>query len=247
MGLPAYQEEHELMEWKEFLLHRSIKVRERLINRYEGFANILAAKLYSNRQVDEVEFEEYKQYALIGLIESVDRYDPGQGASFKTYASYRIKGAILNGIEKHNEKQQQITASARLKEERMQSLLHEATTAQPPGDDPFMRLVDIALGVAIGYMLEDSGMYQAGEEVQQSGVYKSRELQDLMRVVDALVGTLPEQEEKIIRLHYYQQMRFDHIAEKLNLSKGRISQLHHRALQRLYEHYDELKLLRTEY
>jgi len=246
MSTALHQEEQELAQWEEFLRDRSAKLRERLIAHYESFANMLAAKLYSNRQINEIEFEEFKQYALIGLIESIDRYDTSHGASFKTYAGYRIKGAILNGVEKYNEKQQQITASARLHEERIQSLLREASNAEKE-QDPFLRLFDMGLGLAIGYMLEDSGMFQSGHESQDSGAYKSRELRDLMRVVSGLVSTLPEQEEKIIELHYYQRLRFDNIADLLNLSKGRVSQLHHQALRRLYEHYDELKLLRTEY
>lgn len=238
--------EEDEADWDEFIQHRSGSLRERLISKYEPFANVLAAKLYSKRQVYEIEFEEYRQYALVGLLESIDRYDNRHGASFRTYASYRIQGAILNGVERYNEKQQQITASARLREERMQTILQEASELGRE-QDTFMRLVDIALGVAIGYMLEDSGMYQAGHEVQESSVYKSHELRDLIRVVTGLVATLPQVEENIIRLHYFQQVRFDHIAEQLGISKGRVSQLHHRALQRLYEHYDELKLLRTDY
>lgn len=148
------------------------------------------------------------------------------------------------GVEKHCEHQQQITARARLREERMEHLLQEAGGVK---QDDFMRLVDVAIGVAIGYMLEDSRMFQSGEGSYEQNIYQSHELNDLIRIVAALVATLPEQEQYVIKHHYYQHMRFDEIAQQLQLSKGRISQIHHRALRRLHEHCDQLKLLRTDY
>jgi RNA polymerase sigma factor for flagellar operon FliA len=61
-----------------------------------------------------------------------------------------------------------------------------------------------------------------------------------------LVSMLPEQEQIVVKSHYYQHLRFEQIAETMHLTKGRISQIHHRALQRLQEHYDQLKLLKTD-
>lgn len=242
--MDTQEHDHEREVWERFVHGRSANDRELLIEKYKPFANMMAAKLYANRQVDEIDFEEYRQYAYIGMLEAIDRYDPQKGASFKTYASHRIKGSILDGVEKHCEHQQQITARARLREERMENLLQEAGEVE---QDAFMRLVDVAIGVAIGYMLEDSGMYQAGEGAYEHNVYQSHELSDLVRIMATLVATLPEQEQYVIRHHYYQHMRFDEIAQQLQLSKGRISQIHHRALRRLHEHYDQLKLLRTDY
>lgn len=230
--------------WERFVLDRSPADRETLITHYMSFANMLAASFYAKRQIDEVEFDEFRQYALVGLVESIDRYDPSSNASFKTYASHRIKGAILNGIEKHCEKQQQISMRSRLRKERVQTMLHDASG---PESMTFDDLVEAAIGLAIGYMLEDSGMYQTEEAISDHNIYRSRELSDLVRVMKELVATLPEQEQTVIRSHYYQQIRFEQIAENMQLTKGRISQIHHRALRMLQEHHDQLKLLRTDY
>lgn len=232
------------MLWQRYVGQRDGSDRELLVMRYMPLATRIAAHMYSGRQVFEIEFEEFRQYAMLGLLEAVDRYDPDRGASFATYASHRMRGAILSGVEKYCERQQQISARARLKQERFEGLLKEATDEQA---DPFLRLVEVALGVAIGYMLEDSSMYQSEDEGYDHNVYRSRELRDLSRVLDNLVGTLPEQEQTVIRYHYFQHIRFDEIAETMELTKGRVSQVHHRALRRMREHYDQLRLLRTEY
>lgn len=230
--------------WNSYLSAPTTSSRELLIVRYMPLANRLAAQLYAGRQVYEIEFNEFRQYALLGLIESIDRYDPDRGASFSTYSSHRIRGAILNGIEKHCEKQQQISARTRLRQERFGDLLKEATTAQ---QDPLVQMIDAAIGIAIGYLLEDSGMHRGGDEGYEHNVYSSREMRDLVRSLDNLVGTLPEQERNVIRYHYYQHIRFDQIAEVMGLSKGRISQIHHSALRKMRENYDQLRLLRIDY
>lgn len=230
--------------WQQYLTKPTAEYRDILINKYSGYANILAAKLFASRQVLEIEFDEFKQFSMVGLIESIDRYNPSLGANFKTYASHRIKGAILDGIEKYCEKQQQISARSRLRAERMQNFLHEVALHQ---EDTFARLVDVAVGTAIGFMLEDTGMYQSDIETTGHSAYSSRELRDLSRIMDRLVTTLPQQEQSVIRLHYYQQLKFESIAEEMQLTKGRISQIHHSALKRMHQHYDELKLLRTDY
>lgn len=243
MNLDEMQNDEQLL-WQEFVRSPSDRLRNKLIERYSEFARMHAAKLYSDRQIREIEFDEFRQYALVGLIEAVDRYDPERGAQFRTYASHRIRGAILSGIEKYSEKQQQIALRSRLRDERLQVLMSELNSQV---DDPFIRLVDLAIGTAIGYMLEDSTMYQRDDDSYQHNIYRSRELSDLVRVIAALVDKLPSQEQTVVRYHYFQQIRFEEIARKMSLTKGRISQIHRKAMERLRENYDELNLFRAEF
>lgn len=235
-------EEREL--WERYRRDPSRIDRDALVVRYAPYANMLAAKYYAGRHIHEIEFEEYRQYALVGLIESIDRYDPSYGAMFKTFAGHRIRGAILNGIEKYNELQQQISARQRLREERCKELMYEIDQDQ---QDPFSRLVDAAIGLAIGYMLEDSGLFRHNESGYEDNAYRQYELDELVRLVRGLVDTLPAQEQAVIREHYLNQMRFDEIADRMGLSKGRISQIHHRALKRMRENYQQSKLQRSDY
>jgi RNA polymerase sigma factor FliA len=237
-----HADEHAL--WERYRRDPCSIDRSALVKRYMPYANMLAAKYYAGRHIYEIEFEEFRQYAMIGLIESVDRYDPAYGAMFKTYAGHRIRGAILNGIEKYNEQQQQISVRSRLREERKKELMSQVNEEQ---QDPFARLVDTAIGLAIGYMLEDSGLFQTSEPGYEDNAYRQYELDELARLVRGLVDTLPEQERAVIRSHYIEQMRFDEIAVRMNLTKGRISQIHHRALKRMREHHQQQRLQRSDY
>lgn len=201
--------------------------RQELVLLHLGFAKIMAAKLYSRRGSNDVAFDDYMQFASVGLIESIDRYDPDATASFRTYAAHRIQGAILSGIEGLTERQRQLEVRRTLKRERLRSLAEEGE-AQP--EDAFARLASLAVGLALGFMLEDVGMYQAEGGAYGDNSYTEVEERQSRERLLRHVNALPERESKIIRYHYLQQIAFDEIAVSLGLTKGRVSQLHRRAL-----------------
>lgn len=204
--------------------------RQALVLLHLSFAKVLAAKLYGRRFSDDVAFDDYLQFASVGLIEAVDRYDPALGASFKTFAAHRIQGAVLSGVDGLTEKLRQLEVRRSIKRERLASL----GARDGAEGDAFGRLASMAVGLALGFMLEDVGMYQAEGGSYGDNSYsevESRQARDrLLKAVQAL----PEREGQIIRHHYLQQIPFDQIAESLKLTKGRISQLHRRALTSLH-------------
>lgn len=206
-------------------------VREQLIAHYLPLARMMAGKLYAGRMHNEIEFDDYLQFATIGLIEAIDRFDPWRAVQFKTYATVRMRGAVLNGLERLSEKQQQIACRQRLREERAGSF---ATDALPDDlDSLFGMLAEVGVGLALGILLEGSGMIdespQAGLQ-EQPGYFAHVELQQLREQVRSLVDTLPGQERMVIRLHYVQEMSFADIALELGVSRGRIAQIHRKAL-----------------
>lgn len=226
--------------WTRYADSRAADIREAIICHYSDFARILAAKLFAHRQIQEIEFNDYLQYARIGLIESVDRYDSLHGVKFEAFAAPRIKGAVLNGIEKHSEQQQQITMRARLRKERLDALSAE-------GDSPqlslFEKLMDVAIGLAIGSMLEDSSMYETDKPKQIPGAYERVEYTELCQLVRRLVELLPEQQKKIVKYFYFYGYRVEKIAEEMHLTKGRVSQIHKQALQSLRNFHKECEEL----
>src|SRR5689334_236422 len=91
------------MLWERFRDSRERTLRGRLIERYLPLARAAAARYYRLRPDESVPFEDYLQYARIGLVEAIDDYDPRREASFETYSSYRIRGAMLNGLGRESE------------------------------------------------------------------------------------------------------------------------------------------------
>ncbi len=223
--------------WQRYVSSQDGGARKVLIERHLITAQKVAATLYASRFDDSVEFADYLQFARVGLLEAIERYDPKREASFATFATYRIRGAILNGIEKLSELATQKAQRRRLQRERLKSIKeHESS----PGEDAFARMLDLTLKLAIGYLLEESGVWKADEVDRAADPYVSLEVKRLGERMTLLVEALPERERQIVRYHYFEHKEFVEIGDALGVSKGRVSQLHARALRLLREGYDTL-------
>jgi RNA polymerase sigma factor for flagellar operon FliA len=216
--------------WQCYVQTRDRALRDRLIGIHGRLARILAAKLYARRTVAQVDFDDYLQYAHVGLIESVERFDPARGVKFPTFAATRITGAILNGLESESELHEQLAARRRVVAQRTASLVEAPGDASP---DLFARLAEVAVGLAVGFMLEGSGMYQAGESEAPCDSYSGIAIRQLSKRLHDAVAALPERQRSVVVLHYFQQRPFEAIALEMGLSRGRVSQLHKEALARL--------------
>jgi RNA polymerase sigma factor FliA len=238
-GDPLFADEAAL--WADYRRSRRTDLRERIVVAYLGMTRNIAAKLFGLRVNNTVAFDDYLQYANVGLLEAIDRFDPSLGNKFSTFAGYRIRGAILNGLEKSTEAAAQSAQRrhARLRE-RAQSLQHGEAHGAHPGPDGFLGIVDVAVLLAMGYVLEDSGEWNPNGADTMSDPYRSLQLERIRGRLNRLVDVLPERERAIIRFHYFHQMEFQQIGELLGLSKGRVSQLHARALHMIRDGYDSL-------
>ena len=230
--------------WRRVREKRDAQAREQLITHYLPYARIIAATYYARRMHDEIEFDEYLQLARLGMLESLDRYDPAAGAQFKTFAARRMHGAILDGLEQLTEKQRQISVRKQLQKDRIASLKAPADngeTLNKSNPDALLRhLADVGLGLALVFLLEDTGM--VAHEHDARGVpdphYQQLELRQLRRRVRELVDRLPDVERRVIRNHYLQNQPFDEIAGVLGLTKGRVSQIHKKAIGSLRQLVD---------
>jgi RNA polymerase sigma factor for flagellar operon FliA len=231
-GWGSVAEDAMLPFWHTYRENRDPELREQLIEHYLPFARMLAAKAYANRIQLELEFADYLQYASIGLVEAVDRFDPIVMPRFEAFSSMRINGAILNGIVSLSEKQEQVSARKNLLADRAKSLKAEAGNPKDP-EAIFGYLAELAIGLAVGFVLEGTGMYQSEESGYEENIYRGIELKQLSRKVVELMESLPDRERRIIKLHYQQQIPFDEIAKMFGVTKGRISQMHKAALVRL--------------
>ena len=220
-------------DWLAFAAGRDPVLRAGLVERYLPFARIMAGKLYASRTHLEVEFDEYLQFARVGLIEALDRFDPQRGYKFETFAASRITGAILSGLANYSEVHEQVAARRRLAQARVDALAGERP--EPADADAlFGYLAEMAIGLAVGFALEQTGMYQAERDtLYQDNTYARVELRQLQARLRSLLEGLPGKQRQVIEYHYLQQLPFGEIGAMLQLSKGRIAQLHKEGLARL--------------
>ncbi len=217
--------------WQAWTLHRDANAREQLILQHTGLARAMAAQTYARRTLQSIGFDDYLQWSMVGLIESIDRFAPERGIPFAAFAIPRLRGAILNGLEVASEQHQQIAARKRLLRERRASITDAAPSAGKR--DPLTALAEVAIGLAIGFMLDDAALLADDSSSASDNAYVSLELRQVRQRLECAVNELGEPDRSVIRDHYYQQQPFGDIAARLKLSKGRISQIHHRGLKRL--------------
>jgi RNA polymerase sigma factor for flagellar operon FliA len=235
----AVEDAEEAALWKSFAETASADIRDQLIERYLPLSRAITASLFAKRVADDAEFADYMQCATLGLIEAVENFDWRRGVRFNTFATYRIRGAIKNCIANFSERREQAGLLHRLKKERAESI--------KLGDEPPRRMrgarayllreaADITVIWALSYLLEDSSMLVPGDDtfyVEQ--FYDNLELRRLKERLVSLVDALPDQERRVIKYHYFQNLQFTEIASIFGLTKGRVSQIHKQGLVLLRE------------
>lgn len=225
--------------WRSLRERSDEAARGHLIGRYMPLARMIAATVYGQRINRSDDFDDYLQLARVGLLEAVDRYDPGRGVQFKTFAAHGIRGSVLDGIVLLTEQHGQAHARARALAARTESVSHRRDEAVGP--DLLKYLAEVGMGLALGFMLEGTGMVEdAGLHAGgRDPMYGAVELKQTRRRLHGLIDSLPPQERKVIHHHYLQGLPFEEVADAMGLTKGRISQIHRRALDTLRDRMAE--------
>lgn len=200
----------------------------------------IAAALYARRSFDGVPFDEYIQFGSEGLVQAARRFNPALGVKFETYASRRVRGAIVSGLEKSTEINQQVSTLRRVAQERLASISEHHPPAEAGSvEQALARLVNASVGMAIAFMLDDTALYQTEGDSAGAGITHWRDgaanmaYQQLVRRLNQAFEHLTGNERQVLERHYFEHEAFEHIARTMGVTKGRISQLHRAGLTRL--------------
>jgi RNA polymerase sigma factor for flagellar operon FliA len=212
--------------WKEFGSTGSAIAREKLFSAHFNFARQIATRHFLDRRSGDIEFLDLCQLAYAGLLEAIDRFDPDRGTPFRGYAARRISGSVVDGIAKMSEVREQVSFRHRVRYERARSL-SEGVESAAPATETLKALIDVAVGLALGFMLEGTNLYVSeGKRDGRADAYESLIWKDTVQRIMAEVSQLPDRERSIVRYHYLSGLSFEQIGAILGLSKGRVSQIH---------------------
>jgi RNA polymerase sigma factor for flagellar operon FliA len=217
--------------WAQFIESRSPALRAQLIECYLRLAHVAAAKFFRQRSDHAVSFADFLQYARLGLVEAIDGFDPTREASFETYSSYRIRGAMLNGLARESEVAAQRTFWRTRLEERVEQLGPPQTTDAERELDELTRMLE---GLANAPFAEGD-RDDLVDDAPHSNPPAATELAQLREAVEKL----PDRERLLIRRHYFDHCEFRVIARELTVTPGRVSQLHAQALGHIRQLLDE--------
>jgi RNA polymerase sigma factor FliA len=191
-----------------------------------------------------VTFDELQSWGQFGLLLAARRFDPSHGVPFRAFASYRVKGAMIDELRKLSHLPRRVHQRLRMlsaADSYSESAAPEVLGVPPePGSRAdAQRLLDdhmarMATAMAIG--LVGTPAFADGGEltvVDETSPEDQLELEQLRHLLRTHVADLPEQEEELVRRHYFEGERFDLVAKDLGLSKSWASRLHTRAVARL--------------
>ncbi|MDE2154505.1 MAG: sigma-70 family RNA polymerase sigma factor [Xanthomonadaceae bacterium] len=215
------------MLWERWREGREMDARNALVLRYSPWARMVARDVYMRVHSLGDAWHDCVQNALIGLLESMDRFDPSRGIKFETYARYRVRGAVFNGMRALRES---LTKDAYPHDQTSAVLDRIESLGDGAMSDPLDAFVATTVGLGLGFLL-DARSFPDREE--SPSAYAEHEKEELSIAVIEGLEQLDEREQAILTLHYYHHVPFVEIASQLGVTKGRVSQLHKRALERL--------------
>lgn len=228
--------------WNEYSRSKSAETREQLIIEYAPLVKLVAGKL-SMYLGYNVEFDDLVGYGVFGLIDAIDKFDYGKGVKFETYASLRIRGAILDQIRKMDwiprtvrQKQKQLEGAYRAVEERTGRLATDEEVAAELGIstdelDNLQNETKVTNIISLDEYMEQGEVHvepRADKDYMQPE--KVVEKEELKRLLLEVLETLTEKEKKVITLYYYEELTLKEISQVMEVSESRVSQLHSKAL-----------------
>jgi len=202
---------------------------DRLVEAFQTYAHAIAAEVI--RKYPTVDRDEIRGSAELGLVEAANSFDPTRGVLFKTFAYYRIRGAIYDGLRKMG----WFARDSRLKfesgaNEYMKDHAESAPAAASP-DDAVKELEDITASVVNCYILSLTDMPGEAPETGRKSAeeeYGEREMRDHLR--EALTK-LPPKNRQVLEDYYFRDQTLESIGERLGLSKSWVSRLHAKSLE----------------
>lgn len=232
--------------WSEYQKKPTPEIREQLILAYAQLVKLVAGRL-SMYLGHNVEYDDLVSYGIFGLIDAIDKFDIDKNVKFETYASLRIRGAILDQIRKMDWIPRTVRQRQKKIDEAMKQV--EMRTGKAATDEEIALELGVSEDELVNWQsqlkvtnvvslteFEEQGQEPVAELAsnnrfaQPEAVVEEQELK--VKLVEAL-GLLTEKERRVIELYYYEEMTLKEISLVLEVSESRVSQLHTKALLKM--------------
>jgi RNA polymerase sigma factor for flagellar operon FliA len=224
--------------------------REKLIREYAGLIKFIASKIAA-RLPSNIELDDLISSGVIGLMDAIDKYDSSRDNKFKTYAEFRIRGAILDELRSQDWVPRSVREKAKVLE-RAYSKIEQSKGRQATDEE-----VCIELGMtteqyhemlnevrSVSLLSYDDitnlsnadkrslhGNGEAGSKVPTP--YSEVSVAHLKKLVAEAIEDLPEKQRLVLSLYYYEDLNLKEIGRVLDVTESRVSQLHSQAIFKL--------------
>ncbi len=220
--------------------------------RIERFLPLVAQVLAKIRRSlpPHADIDELYSAGVTGLVAAVERFDPSQANSFPGYVCLRIRGAILDELRRLDP----CSRSSRSRARKIQQAILEAE--QELGRTPTDRELSARLKISVAELERwrgfttpvrllsldapvdtdadsSSALHEAIADAEQTSVQDRLEHSELLQLLADRMGALPENQQRVLSMYYYEGMRFAEIGQVFGITETRVCQIHKEAVRKL--------------
>jgi RNA polymerase sigma factor for flagellar operon FliA len=233
----------------------SAEERERLILEHLPQVRLIARRIH-DRVPESVSLDDLISTGVVGLISAIDRFDPAQNVKLRTYAEYKIRGAILDGLRgldwaprQQRKRSKQIEAAIAEAEQRLHRSPNEeeiAAQLSVPLEEYHEWLVEVR-GLNLG-SLEDAppdddnnkrDLLQFVSDDKEGWPSRLLERSELQRLLADAISKMPDIEKTVLSFYYYEELTLREISKIVKLHESRVSQLKSQAILRLRSYMEK--------
>jgi len=223
--------------------------KDKLIVEYSPLIKFIAQKI-AVRLPSNIELDDLISSGVIGLMDAIDKYDPTRDNKFKTYAEFRIRGAILDELRAQDWVPRSIRDKAKLLDKTVVHLEaelgrvaqdEEVATALNMSIDEFHDLLNQVRPVSLLSIdesqtfsnVDKKSILNLLESCKLNNPFNQLNLKTIKDQVTQAIEELPERQKLVLSLYYYEDLNLKEIGKVLRVTESRVSQLHAQAVSRL--------------
>ena len=238
--------------------HRSFfkpEEKEKLIIEYAPLVKAIASKI-SSRLPKSIQIDDLISAGIMGLMDAIDKWDPSRQTKLKTYAEFRIKGAILDELRAQDWVPRTIRDKAKLVDKANREL--EQKLGRLPNEEEIADYLNISLEEYYEVLYEirpvnllslDERLFNEDEKRLLINVLQAEKnsnpafqfsFKKIQKIIKKALDELPEKIRFVLALYYYEDFNFREISEIMQVSESRVSQLHYHGIFRLRARIQQL-------
>ncbi|NLM40796.1 MAG: FliA/WhiG family RNA polymerase sigma factor [Firmicutes bacterium] len=248
--MSLHKEQNRIEElWRRYKKSNDAQARDELIEEYIPLVKFVAGRLAMNLP-SSVEVGDLESFGFFGLLDALEKFDADRNTKFETYATTRIRGAIIDGLRSLDWVPRSTRSKARLVESQIYELTNDL--GRTPTNEEVAQALGLSLDEYYGLLSELKGANlfsldeaaaseQAGDNLKildlvvDQGLLPDQQILEKESVEElaAAIEALSEREQLVLALYYHEDLTLKEIGHVLQVSESRVSQIHTKAIMTL--------------
>lgn len=230
--------------WLLYKRTKSQDIRNKILMKHMNIITTNAKKMYSVYR-SRTDYEDIVNQGVFALMDCIEKYDPDMGIQFDTFASIRVRGSIIDYVRKQDWVPRTLRKKVKAIEEAYGRFyeIHQRNAT----DEEIAEMLQIDVKELLQTLQKSNGMTVLSfEELLQDGLEftaknddfftgpsDALQAEELKQKLANAIDRLKEKERLVVSLYYFEELKLKEIAEVLNLTESRVSQIHSQSIMKL--------------